>query len=246
VESDSPAAGTFEVPSQLPLLPIRDAVVFPAMILPLFVGRDVSMHAIETAIEGDRLLALVTQRDAEVDNPQPEDLHSVGVVGMIMRMMRLPDGRLKVLVQGLSKIRVTQYLRTEPHIDVAVEPLGAEPAIEWTVEVEALVRSVREKLEELLPLRHLPPEVLSVTGGVDDPGRLADLVASNLRLRIEEAQEILEIEDPVRRLRKIDALLRRELAVSSVQAEIQGAAREELGRYQREQFLREQMRQIQD
>ncbi len=244
MENDSP--GTFEVPSQLPLLPIRDAVVFPAMILPLFVGRDVSMHAIETAIEGDRLLALVTQRDAEVDDPQPDDLHAVGVVGMIMRMMRLPDGRLKVLVQGLSKIRVTQYLRTEPHIDVAIEPFASEPAVEWTVEIEALVRSVREKLEELLPLRHLPPEVLSVTGSVDDPGRLADLVAANLRLRIEEAQEILEIEDPIRRLRKIDALLRRELAVSSVQAEIQGAAREELGRYQREQFLREQMRQIQD
>ena len=244
MENDSP--GTFEIPSQLPLLPIRDAVVFPSMILPLFVGRDVSTHAIETAIEGNRLLALVTQRDPEVEDPQPEDLYSVGVVGMIMRMMRLPDGRLKVLVQGLSKIRVTQYLRTEPHIDVAIEAIEGEPGEEWTVEVEALVRSVREKLDELLPLRHLPPEILTVTGNVDDPGRLADLVASNLRLRVEEAQEILEILDPVRRLRKIDALLRRELAVSSVQAEIQGAAREELSRYQREQFLREQMRQIQD
>ena len=244
MESDSP--GAFEIPSQLPLLPIRDAVVFPSMILPLFVGRDVSAHAIETAIEGDRLLALVTQRDAEVDNPGPDDLYAVGVVGMIMRMMRLPDGRLKVLVQGLAKIRVTQYLRTEPHIDVQVEALPAEPTAPFSVEVEALVRGVREKLEELLPLKHLPPEILSVTGSVDDPGRLADLVASNLRLRVEEAQEILEIGEPVRRLRKIDALLRREMAVSSVQAEIQTAAREELSRYQREQFLREQMRQIQE
>ena len=243
---ESAPSGTFEIPGQLPLLPIRDAVVFPSMILPLFVGRDVSTHAIETAIEGDRLLALVTQRDPEVEDPQPEDLYTVGVVGMVMRMMRLPDGRLKVLVQGLSKIRVTQFLRTEPHIDVAVEAIDAESTEEWTVEVEALVRSVREKLDELLPLRHLPPEILTVTGNVDDPGRLADLVASNLRLRVEEGQEILEILDPVRRLRKIDALLRRELAVSSVQAEIQGAAREELTRYQREQFLREQMRQIQD
>jgi ATP-dependent Lon protease len=244
VESDSP--GAFEIPSQLPLLPIRDAVVFPSMILPLFVGRDVSAHAIETAIEGDRLLALVTQRDPEVDDPGPDDLYAVGVVGMIMRMMRLPDGRLKVLVQGLAKIRVTQYLRTEPHIDVQVEALPAETAAPFSVEVEALVRGVREKLEELLPLKHLPPEILSVTGSVDDPGRLADLVASNLRLRVEEAQEILEIVEPVRRLRKIDALLRREMAVSSVQAEIQTAAREELSRYQREQFLREQMRQIQE
>ncbi len=244
MESDSP--GAFEIPSQLPLLPIRDAVVFPSMILPLFVGRDVSAHAIETAIEGDRLLALVTQRDPEVDDPGPDDLYAVGVVGMIMRMMRLPDGRLKVLVQGLAKIRVTQYLRIEPHIDVQVEALPAETAAPFSVEVEALVRGVREKLEELLPLKHLPPEILSVTGSVDDPGRLADLVASNLRLRVEEAQEILEIVEPVRRLRKIDALLRREMAVSSVQAEIQTAAREELSRYQREQFLREQMRQIQE
>jgi ATP-dependent Lon protease len=244
VESDSP--GAFEIPAQLPLLPIRDAVVFPSMILPLFVGRDVSAHAIETAIEGDRLLALVTQRDPEVDEPGPDDLYAVGVVGMIMRMMRLPDGRLKVLVQGLSKIKVTQYLRTEPHIDVVIEALPEEPAAPFSVEIEALVRGVREKLEELLPLKHLPPEILSVTGSVDDPGRLADLVASNLRLRVEEAQEILEIAEPVRRLRKIDSLLRREMAVTSVQAEIQTAAREELSRYQREQFLREQMRQIQE
>ena len=242
--SDSP--GAFEIPDQLPLLPIRDAVVFPSMILPLFVGREVSSHAIETAIEGDRLLALVTQRDPEIDEPGPDDLYAVGVVGMIMRMMRLPDGRLKVLVQGLAKIRVTQYLRTEPHIDVTVEALPAEPAASFSVEVEALVRGVREKLEELLPLKHLPPEILAVTSNVDDPGRLADLVASNLRLRVEEAQEILEIAEPVRRLRKIDALLRREMAVTSVQAEIQTAAREELSRYQREQFLREQMRQIQE
>ena len=244
MDSDSP--GAFEIPGQLPLLPIRDAVVFPSMILPLFVGREVSSHAIETAIEGDRLLALVTQRDPEVDEPGPDDLYAVGVVGMIMRMMRLPDGRLKVLVQGLAKIRVTQYLRTEPHIDVAVEALPAEPAASFSVEIEALVRGVREKLEELLPLKHLPPEILAVTSNVDDPGRLADLVASNLRLRVEEAQEILEIAEPVRRLRKIDALLRREMAVTSVQAEIQTAAREELTRYQREQFLREQMRQIQE
>ncbi|MCP4003512.1 MAG: endopeptidase La [bacterium] len=218
------------------------------MILPLFVGREVSTNAIETALESDRLLALVTQRDPEVDEPGPEDLYEVGVVGMIMRLMRLPDGRLKVLVQGLSKIRVKNVLRTEPFISAEIEELEAENENEneWTIEVEALVRGVREKVEELLPLKHLPPEILSVTANVDEPGRLADLVASNLRLRVEEAQGILEINDGIRRLRKIDGLLRRELAVSSMQAEIQGAAREELTRFQREQFLREQLRQIQD
>ena len=240
---DSPG-NEFEIPEHLPLLPIRDAVVFPSMILPLFAGRDVSIKAIETAAEGDRLLALVTQRDPDVDDPSPEDLYTIGTVGMIMRKMRLPDGRLKVLVQGLSKVRVAEYRRTEPYIEVQVEALGAESE-PWSVETEALVRSVREKIEELLPLRNLPPEILSASAAVDDPGRLADLVCSNLRLRVEEAQEILEIVEPIRRLRRLDALLRRELTVSSMQAEIQSNVRDEMSRSQREHFLREQLRAIQ-
>jgi ATP-dependent Lon protease len=236
----------FSLPDTLPLLPIRDAVVFPSMILPLFVGRDVSIHAIESAIEGDRLLALVTQRDPDTDEPGPEDLFAVGTVGMVMRMMRLPDGRLKVLVQGLSKLRIRNFLRTSPHIDVEIESLPPDELPGLSVEVEALVRGVRGKVEELLPLKHLPPEILAVAANTEDPGRLADLVASNLRLRVEEAQQVLEVLDPVRRLRKVDTILRRELAVSSMQAEIQSSARQELTRTQREQFLREQMRQIQD
>ncbi|TDI95847.1 MAG: endopeptidase La [Deltaproteobacteria bacterium] len=244
VANDSPSC-TFSIPRSLPLLPIRDAVVFPSMILPLFVGRDVSIHAVEAAVEGDRLLALVTQKDSEVEEPTPEDLYSIGTVGMILRLMRLPDGRIKVLVQGLSKIRVINYLRTEPHIDVEIEEIPDETQEEWSVEVEALLRAVREKVEELLPLKHLPPEIMSVVANVDDPGQVADMIASNLRLRDEEAQEVLEICDPVRRLRKIDTVLRRELAVSSVQEEIQTSAREEMSRSQREQFLREQLRAIQ-
>jgi ATP-dependent Lon protease len=243
LQDDSPA--DFEVPSQLPLLPVRDAVVFPSMILPLFVGREVSIDAIEAALEGDRLIALVTQRDPETDLPAPEDLYAIGTVGMLMRVMRLPDGRMKILVQGLQKVRILNCLRTEPHIAVEVEALEEDEAPDANIEVEALARSVRAKLEELLPLKQLPPEVLSVASNVDAPGRLADLVASNLRLRVDEAQEVLEIVEPIRRLRKLDALLRRELAICSMQAEMQTAAREEIGRSQREHFLREQMRAIQ-
>jgi ATP-dependent Lon protease len=215
------------------------------MIIPLFVGRDVSIRAIESAVEGDRLLALVTQKNPEVEEPGPEDLFSVGTIGMIMRMMHLPDGRIKVLMQGLSKIKVRNYLRVDPHIDVEIEEITEPENVEWTVEVEALLRGVRQKVEELLPLKHLPPEIMSVMVSVDEPGQLADLVASNLRLRVEEAQEVLEISDPIRRLRKIDSVLRRELAVSSMQVEIQNVAREEMDRSQREQFLREQLRAIQ-
>ncbi len=245
MDKDSPDK-SFTIPDSLPLLPIRDAVVFPSMILPLFVGRDVSVQAIETALEGDRLLALATQRDPEIEDPGPDDLYSVGTVGMIMRLMRLPDDRLKVLVQGLSKIKIVNFLRTEPLIEVEVEELPVEEAPEWTVEVEALIRSVSEKIATLLPLRHLPPELLSITANVEDPGRLADLVAANLRLRVDEAQETLEIVDPVSRLRRVESLLLRELAVSSMQVEFQTSAREEMHRTQREVLLREQMRQIQE
>jgi ATP-dependent Lon protease len=215
------------------------------MILPLFIARDASVQAVDAARAGERLMALVTQRDPETEHPGPEDLYTVGTVGMIMRHMRLPDGRVKVLVQGLSKVRIQQCLRTEPYIEAEIEEFPPDPDVQWTVDFEALLRAVRDRVEELLPLRHLAPEVLSVMTHVDEPGRLADLVASNLRLRVEEAQEVLEIVDPIRRLRKVDALLRREIAVSSVQAELQGAARDEIGRSQREYFLREQLRLIQ-
>ena len=236
--------GSFRVPELLPLLPVRDAVVFPSMILPLFVGREVSIDAIDAALQGDRLLALVTQRDPDTEAPGPEDLYSIGTAGMLMRVMRLPDGRMKILVQGLQKVRIRNVLRSEPHINVEVDLIDEDEPPGGSVEVEALARSVRSKLEELLPLKQLPPEVLSVAENVEEPGRLADVISSNLRLRVEEAQELLEILDPVRRLRKLDAHLRRELAVCSMQAEIQTAAREEMTRSQREHFLREQLRAI--
>jgi ATP-dependent Lon protease len=242
---DEATAGAFTVPRTLPLLPIRDAVIFPSMILPLFVGRDLSIQAIEAAMAGDRVIALATQRSADIEDPGPEDVYTVGTLGMLMRTMRLPDGRLKVLVQGLSKLKLVHFLRLEPYIEVEVEELRAPEAAGWSVESEALVRGVREKIEELLPLKQLPPEILTITASVDDPGRLADLVASHLRLRIEEAQELLESGDPLARLRRVDALLRRELAVSSMQAEIITQAREEMSRSQRELFLREQLRAIQ-
>jgi ATP-dependent Lon protease len=190
-------------------------------------------------------MALVTQRDPDVEEPGPEDLHTVGTVGMIMRHMTLPDDRVKILVQGLSKVEIRHCLRTEPYIEVEVDPIAPDDDVEWAVELEALLRSVRDKVEELLPLRQLAPEVLSIIAHVEEPGRLADLVASNLHLRVDDAQELLEIADPIRRLRKVDALLRREIAVSSVQAELHSATREQMSRSQREYFLREQLRLIQ-
>jgi len=234
-----------ELPDELPLLPLREFAVFPAMVVPLFIGRERSLAALEDALAGDRLLCLVAQRDPDVEEPGPEDLHRVGTVAMVMRTLRLADGRVKALVQGISRTEVRCYVEHEPAPWVRVRPFAEPPEPEWSVECEAMVRALRGRVEELLPLKNLPPEVISVTANVREPGRLADLVASNLRLRLADAQEVLETADPLARLRRVDACIRRELDVTAVQAEIQTQAKEEMSRSQRESFLREQLRAIQ-
>jgi ATP-dependent Lon protease len=240
------SATSFAIPDELPVLPLRDMVVFPYMVVPLFVARERSIAAIEDALAGNRLLMLVAQRDGSIDAPEPDDLYRVGTVVMVMRILRMGDGRVKVLVQGVAKATIESFVEREAATWVRLTPKLDEDEAEWCVESEALVRAVRGHVEELLPLKNLPPEVLSITANVDEPGRLADLVASNLKLRLSEAQEILEIVDPLVRLRRVDAVLRRELEVTSVQAEIQSQVHDEMSRNQREHFLREQLRAIQE
>jgi ATP-dependent Lon protease len=235
----------FAIPEELPVLPLREMVVFPYMVLPLFVARERSIAAVEDALAGERLLLLATQRDGEIEDPGPDDLYRVGAVVTVMRVLRMADGRVKVLVQGLSRARIDSFVEQESATWARITRMPDEAASDWCVEAEALVRAVRARVEELLPLKNLPPEVLSVTANVNEPGQLADLVASNLKLRVAEAQEVLEIADPIQRLRKVDALLRRELDVTTVQAEIQSQAHDEMTRSQREHFLREQLRAIQ-
>ncbi len=241
----SRSAAEFEIPRELPILPLREMVVFPYMVLPLFVTREKSIAAIEDALAGERLLLLVAQRNAELEDPTPDDLHRIGTVAMVMRILRMADGRVKVLVQGLSKAHIESFVENEPAHWAQVAPIPEDEEGEWSAEVEALMRMVRGRVEELLPLKNLPPEILSITANVHEPGRLADLIASNLKLRLSEAQEVLEVADPIARLRRVDALLRRELEVSSMQAEIQSQAKEEMSRGQREHYLREQLRAIQ-
>jgi ATP-dependent Lon protease len=235
-----------EIPDTLPLLPVRDVVVFPYMILPLFVARDASVKAVDKAQELEQLVFLSTQIDPGVENPDPEDLYEVGTVGMVMRQLKLPDGRLKVLVQGISRARLTEFKRTKPYFEVGVETLP-ESDTEWeeSVELEALMRNVREASEKILALRGLlSGDVMAILDSVDDPGRLADLVASNLRLKTGEAQNILEADDAVLRLEMVHGQLSKELEVSTMQAKIQSEAQEEMSKSQREYYLREQMRAI--
>src|SRR5262245_32437712 len=234
------------LPDELPVLPLREMVVFPYMVIPLFVARQRSVAAVEEALAGDRLVCLVAQRDPDVEDPGPEDVHRVGTAAMVLRVLRMADGRVKALVQGMSRVRVEAIVEQERcALALGAGMEGVVAVCCWGVEAEALVRTVRGRVEELLPLKNLPPEVLSVTLSVSEPGQLADLVTSHLKLRVEEAQEVLEIEDPLARLRRVDALLRRELDVTTVQAEIQSQAHDEMSRSQREHFLREQLRAIQ-
>ena len=234
-----------EIPEILPLLPIRDIVIYPYMMLPLFVGRDVSIRAVEEALSRDRLIFLVSQMNSSEENPAPADIHRVGTIASIMRMLKLADGRVKILVQGLSKGEVDTYLRERPFFEVKIRKVIEPTLAEVPIEVEALMRTAKEKIEQILNLKNLPPEIVMVTDNISDPGVLADLVASNLRLKIEESQAILEIFDPIERLKKVNELLARELELSTMQARIQNQAKEEMSKTQRDYYLREQLKQIQ-
>ncbi len=233
------------IPPVLPLLAVRDVVVFPNMVLPLFVGREASVLAIEAALAQDRLLLLATQKDQAIENPEVDDIYPVGTVSLILRMLKLPDGRLKILVQGKSKASIREYIQERPYFQVKLEVIPEAAVGEISPEAEALMRNAREMSEKILTVKGImSPDLLAILESIDDPGHLADLVAANLRLKIDEAQMVLEETDPIRSLIQVNDFLRKELEVSNIQAKIQSQAREEMDRSQREYFLREQLRAI--
>ncbi len=235
-----------DIPDELPMMAVRDVVVFNYMIIPLFVGRPSSVDAVNAAQEGDKLLMLVTQKDATRDSPEPEDLYDVGMVCMVMRTLKLPDGRLKVLVQAVSKAKIKKYVSTDPHFQVKIELLPEIEVEEVSVDVEAMMRTVREQTEKIMSLRGiLSADLMMIINNIEEPGRLADLVGSNLRLKITESQAILQELDPIKRLTLVNELLTKELEVSTVQAKIQSEAKEEMSKSQREYFLREQLHALQ-
>ncbi|MFQ5532885.1 MAG: endopeptidase La [Candidatus Methylomirabilales bacterium] len=245
-EGQEITASERKIPETVPVLPVRDVVVYPFMILPLFVGREKSIRAVEEAMSRDRLILLVAQRDAEVEDPSSEEIYPIGTLAMVMRVLKMPDGRVKVLVQGLTRARIMEFLRHEPHFEARiVEILDDEtPAME--VELEALIRTVKEQVSKSASLgKQISPDILVIINNLDHPGRLGDLVASHLELKVDQAVEILEITNPVERLRRIGEFIRKELEVLEVQQRIQVSAREEMDKTQREYVLREQLRAIQ-
>ena len=234
-----------EIPQSLPMLPVRDIVVFPYMIIPLFVGRDSSIKAVEEALSrSDRLILLSSQKDISDEHPSPDGIYQTGTVAMIMRMRKLPDGRVKILTQGLCKAKITQFNHTEPFYEVGVEKI-TEPALADESGARALMRTVREMVEKVISFgKTLPPDILMVLDDITDPGRMADLIASNLGLKVADSQAILETMDAFARLTKIHEILAREMEVLTLQAKIRSSAKDEMSKSQKEYFLREQMKAI--
>lgn len=246
IEQDLQPPQNVEVPDQLPLLPVRDIVVFPYMVLPLFVGREMSIKAIEAALAGNRMIFLATQKALDVENPKPEDIHTIGTVGIIMRMLKLPDERIKILVQGIAKAKVSTYIQSDPYYSVRIDKLPDTKVTATTLESEAVMRTVKEQIERIVSLgKVLIPDVMVVIENLEEPGRLADMVASNLGLKVEVTQSVLELSDPIQRLRQVSDILGKEIEVLSMQQKIQAQAKGEMDKTQREYFLREQLKAIQ-
>jgi len=235
-----------QIPSELPTLPLRDIVIYPFMIVPLFVSRDKSIKAVEEALKDNRMIVLVSQKDVNKEDPGQDDLYEVGTVAIIMRMLKLPDGRIRILIQGLSRTRVNSVTSQGSFVRSAITPISEPLAPENSLEVEALVRNVRGSMERAASLgKNISPEVLAIIANLDDAGRLADLAASNLELKVEDAQSVLDIFEPVKRLRRVNDLLSKEIDVLTVQQEINSQARADIDRSQREYFLRQQLKAIQ-
>lgn len=238
----------FDIPTTLPLLPVRDIVVFPFMVLPLFVGRDSSIQAVNEALAGDRMMFLLAQKDSSIENPAPDELYKTGTVAMVIRMLKLPDGRVKILVQGLSKATVKVFNQREPFYNVDIEKIEEvdEKVSPEDVKGEAMMLNVRKQLEAMINLgKQVAPDILVIAENLNEPGKLADLMAANLGLKVEDAQTVLEITKPRKRLKKVSELLSREIELLSMQQKIQSAAQEEMSKSQREYYLREQLKAIQ-
>ncbi len=235
-----------KLPDVLPVLALKDVVIFPYIILPLSVGRDKSIQAVDQALAEHRIIMLVTQKDPAVEEPGEDDFHRFGTAAVIMRMLKLPDGRIRILVQGLSRARIEHLSQSEPFLQARVAQID-EPGWEPGLEVEALTRSVKESLNRVVGLgKNISPEVVIIAANLGDPGRLADLAASNLDLKLEEAQEILETLAPVERLKRVNEALAREIQLLTMQQKISTQARGEMDKSQREYFLRQQLKAIRE
>jgi len=234
------------IPDILPLLPVRDVVIFPFMIVPLFVNRERSIAAVDKALAENRIIALSTQKDSQDDDPGPDGLNTIGTAALLVRMLKLPDGRIRVLVQGLSRIKIEDIKETATHLEARIHRID-EPVIEKVpVKIEAMMRNIKEMLEKMSNLgKSIAPEMVSVISTIEDPGRISDIIVSNLETKLEDAQRVLEELNYEKRLEVVRDIIKKELEVLEVQYDISKQAKTEIDKVQREYLLRQQLKAIQ-
>lgn len=231
-------------PITLPLLPLRDVVVFPHMVIPLFVGRPKSIKALEAAMEAGRQIMLVAQKAAGKDEPKPDDMFEVGCVSSILQMLKLPDGTVKVLVEGLQRATTQTITDGEEHFVAEVLPIP--PEVDTKPEVEALRRAVTQQFDQYVKLnKKIPPEILTSIAGIDDAGRLADTIAAHLPLKLDAKQSVLDLSEVGKRLEKLLDLLEHEVDILQVEKRIRGRVKRQMEKSQREYYLNEQVKAIQ-
>ncbi len=228
-----------------PVLPLRDVVVYPHMVIPLFVGREKSIRALDHAMQNNKQILLVSQKSAEVDDPQEEDINRVGTLSSILQLLKLPDGTVKVLVEGAERARIVQIINAEDYFNAQIARI-ATPALGDEREVEVLMRSVLTLFDQYVKLnKKVPPEILTSLAGIDEPGRLADTIAAHMALKLDEKQKVLEIEDVRARLEHLMGLIEGEIDILQIEKRIRGRVKQQMEKSQREYYLNEQMKAIQ-
>ena len=233
------------LPPRAGVLPLRDTVTFPDMLIPLNVGQQRSVELINDVLRGDRMIAMVASRNPEAETPSPEDLYSVGVIGVVARMIRVPDGTLRVLIQGGQRVRIDGWVSTEPYLVADISELP--DIVQQTPELTALMRNVQQTFTGIVEqVPYLPEELQIMVANLEDPSALTHLIAGSLRLKTEEKQELLEEVDVAKRLRRLSEILARELEVVAIGSKIQSQVQSELDKGQREYFLRQQLKAIQE
>ncbi len=241
------AESEIHIPDELPILPVRDTVVFPRTIAPLSVGKPRSLHLINDALEGNKIIGLFAIRHerSEVEEPTPDDIYEFGSAAGIAKMLRAPDGTMRLIVQGLQRIRLVEITQSDPYfrakIEVVPEIIPSED-----IELEGIVRHVLSLFERVVNLApYLPDDLLVFANSVRNPGHLADIIASTLNLKLPERQELLRLNDVGKRLRRLTELLNREIEILEIGSKIQEQVKSEMEKTQREYVLREQMKAIQ-
>jgi ATP-dependent Lon protease len=236
---------TDQASNAIPVLPLRDVVVYPHMVIPLFVGREKSINALDTAMQDDKKILLVAQKNAEIDDPEIEDIHEIGTLSTILQLLKLPDGTVKVLVEGAERVRITGYDNTDAFFTAHVEFMEPEGE-EEEKELEILTRSLLAMFDQYVKLnKKVPPEILTSLSGIEEPGRLADTIAAHMSLKLEEKQKILEINNSRARLERLMVLIEGEIDIMQIEKRIRGRVKQQMEKSQREYYLNEQMKAIQ-